>query len=179
MPEAISQLRATALPPGVASTEFRSISERAGRVRLLALQSHVFSRVRHDFAAVMLASTVQSVRTVRKTLALLLLMLAVVGPLRADEKVLEIRVLPVRGRAPTDLIIQAFISPDTRNRSVVFVIDSRELYASSSAALEADRAPRTTQVRFRGVPEGEYQVRVTLVGSDGERAQQVLVVNVF
>ena len=127
----------------------------------------------------MLASTVQSRRTVRKTIVLLMLMLAVAVPLRAGDKVLEIRVLPVRGRAPTDLIVQAFITPDARNRSLIFVIDSAEMYGSSSAALEAERAPRTTQVRFRGVPEGEYQVRVTLVGSNGDRAQEVVFVNVF
>jgi hypothetical protein len=127
----------------------------------------------------MLASTVHCPQTVRNITLLLILSFAVVVPSRAEEKALEIRVLPVRGRAPTDLIVQAFISPDARNRSLVVVIDSPEMYASSSADLEAERAPRTTQVRFRGVPGGEYQVRVTLVGSDGERAQQVLVVNVL
>jgi len=119
-------------------------------------------------------------RTVRKIIMLLLMLtLGAVVPLRADEKILEIRVLPVRGKAPADIIVQAFISPDARNRSLVFVIDSPEMYASSSSDLEAERAPRTTQVRFRGVPGGEYQIRVMLVGSEGERARQVTTVAVF
>lgn len=87
--------------------------------------------------------------------------------------------LPLRGRPPTDLVVQAFIAPDPRNRSVTFVIDSARMYASSTAELEGDRAPRTKEVRFRAVPSGEYEVRVTLVGSDGERAQEFLNVAVF
>ena len=113
-----------------------------------------------------------------KTIVLLVLVFTVALPLRAGEKVLQIRALSVRSRPP-DLIIQAFIPPDARNRSVVFVIDSPQLYASSSAELEAERAPRTTQARFRGVPYGEYHVRVTLVGSDGERAQEITSIAVF
>jgi len=117
---------------------------------------------------------------VRKIIVLLLMLTpAVVVPLRADEKVLQIRVLPVRGKAPADIVVQAFISPDARNRSLIFVIDSPLMYASSSTDLEAERAPRTSQVRFRGVPGGEYEIRVMLVGSEGERARQVATVAVF
>ena len=99
---------------------------------------------------------------------LVMLVLAAAWP-RADDQPLGLRVSPTIGMAPTDIVVRAFIEPDTRNRSVVFSVDSAAFYSSSDAELEGDRAPRTKQVTFRSVPAGAYDVRVTLIGTDGHR----------
>ena len=93
----------------------------------------------------------------------------------ASEGDLDVRIV-LRGRAPGDIIVQAFIDPDVRNRGVQVIVDSQDFYASSTLQLEGARAARTQQVRFRHVPAGQYLIRVTLWGSDGERARHVTTV---
>jgi hypothetical protein len=114
-----------------------------------------------------------NVRTSLAGVLVSLMMFAAVSP--AAEEPLAIRVLPLSGRGPRDIIIQAFIEPDARNRSVEVILDSEGFYASSTLQLDANRAPRTTETRFRRVPAGEYSVQVRLFGSDGERAREVTV----
>jgi hypothetical protein len=91
----------------------------------------------------------------------------------AAGQALAARVMPTVSKAPSDVVIQAFVEPDTRNRSLSFVIDSGAFYTSSVAELEGDRAARVKEVRFRMMPAGSYQVRVTLLGVDGERGHFV------
>ena len=74
------------------------------------------------------------------------------------------------GTAPRDVFVRAYIEPDIRNRSLEFVVDSGNFYASSTVQLDRDRAPRLKEVRFRELPAGRYEIRVTLAGADGERA---------
>ena len=91
----------------------------------------------------------------------------------ASEAALTIRVLISGGVARKDVIIQAFIERDSRNRAVTFVVDSAQFYRSSTSDLEGERAPRTKEARFKDVPSGNYSVVVKLMGSSGERAQSV------
>lgn len=86
----------------------------------------------------------------------------------AERRPLEIRVAPVRSPAPTDLVVQAFIERDSRNRAVTFTVESPAFYGSSTTHLDGAQSPRTVEVRFRKVPRGAYQVRVTLIDADGE-----------
>ncbi len=104
-------------------------------------------------------------------------LLAAAAPSTGGEKVLDVRVAP--GPAPKDLVIQAFIERDPRNRALQFVVDSGDFYGSSTSELEGDRAPRAQEARFRRVPGGEYQVIVRLMSADGERARSVVTVAVF
>ena len=87
----------------------------------------------------------------------------------AGEDALRGRVRPSFGAAPSDVVIQAFIEPNELNRSVTFVVDSGSFYTSSMVELDGERAPRAKEVRFRMLPAGSYQVRLTLTGTDGER----------
>jgi hypothetical protein len=79
------------------------------------------------------------------------------------------RIMPVGCTAPCDILVQAFIEPHASNRSVEFLIDSGAVYSSSTVELDGDRAPRSKEVRFREMPAGDYEIRVTLMGTDGER----------
>jgi hypothetical protein len=92
------------------------------------------------------------------------------SPVQAESG-LVVRVLPIIGRAPTDIVVQAFIDRDARNRTVTFIVDSEEFYGSSTYDLDGERAPRTKEVRFKRLPAGFYLVRVVLSGPDGERAR--------
>jgi hypothetical protein len=98
------------------------------------------------------------------------LIVAISWPAAAGEAV-RARVNPTAGLAPCDIVIQAFIEPHALNRAVSFIVDSGTFYSRSVAELDGDRSPRTKEVRFRMLPAGSYQVRVTLIGSDGERGQ--------
>ncbi len=106
-------------------------------------------------------------------------LLAAAAPSTGGEKVLDVRVVTAPGPAPKDLVIQAFIERDPRNRALQFVVDSGDFYGSSTSELEGDRAPRAQEARFRRVPGGEYQVIVRLMSADGERARSVVTVAVF
>jgi hypothetical protein len=91
----------------------------------------------------------------------------------AGGEALVARVTPMAGFAPSDVTIQAFVERDDRNRMLEFVIESGTLYASSAIELDGDRAPVSNAVRFRTLPAGQYEVRITLIGTGGERGQVV------
>lgn len=97
----------------------------------------------------------------------------------AEERPVVIRVLPVRSPAPTDLVVQAFIERDSRNRAVSFTVDSPAFYGRSTADLDGEQSPRTMQVRFRQVPAGEYQVQVTLTRADGESTRESVLMEIL
>ena len=101
-------------------------------------------------------------------IALCALFVAMECPAGADQ-VISGRVRLGSGTAPADVLIQAFIEPNVENRLVSFVVESEDFYASSSAELDGDRAPRAKEVRFRMLPPGDYEVLVTLFRADGER----------
>ena len=88
----------------------------------------------------------------------------------AEQRPLVIRVLPPGRLAPTDLVVQAFVERNPRNRAVKFTVDSPAFYGSSTKALDGDQAPRALDVRFREVPAGPTLVQVTLIGATGDVA---------
>jgi predicted phage tail protein len=82
---------------------------------------------------------------------------------------LAIKVSPAVSFAPTDLIVQTRVEPDAENRSMEVVAESTDFYRSSTVELEGERAAKTTRFEFRGLPQGEYDVTVTVAGADGRR----------
>ena len=94
--------------------------------------------------------------------------LGLAGP-PAGDQALAARALPISGLG-RDVVIQAFVEPDAQNGSVFFVMDTSNLYSSSVVTLPGEGAPRTNMITFRMVPSGSYDVQVTLVGDEGERA---------
>ena len=92
---------------------------------------------------------------------------------------LAVRASPTSGFAPSDVVVQALIEPDARNRALSFVVESPRFYASSMVELPGERAPRLKDVRFRMLPAGSYEVRVTLLGTEGERGRVVRGVNLW
>ena len=107
------------------------------------------------------------------------LALLATSPLGAGER-LTMRVSPRMATAPATLVVDAVAERDPANRAVQILVDSGEYYRSSVMQLDGDEAPRTTTVRYEGVPGGSYEVRVILFGSDGKpRAETSRQVEVF
>jgi hypothetical protein len=76
-------------------------------------------------------------------------------------------VTPAQAFAPSPLRVRVRIEPDTENRSLTVTADSGDFYRSSEIPLEGDRAPKTIELEFRGVPEGEYDIISVVKDSTG------------
>ena len=71
--------------------------------------------------------------------------------------------------APAEVIVTATVERDAGNRALEVAAESRDFFRSSTIGLEGDQAPRTTQLRLKNLPSGEYDIVVVLHGSHGER----------
>ena len=59
--------------------------------------------------------------------------------------------------------------PDADNRGMEISAESEDFFRSSFVSLEGDKAPSVTELAFKGLPGGDYQVSVALIGSRGVR----------
>ena len=84
---------------------------------------------------------------------------------------IRVRVLPALALGPADVIVETIVEPDARNREVEIMVDSPNYTASSTVALEGDKAPRVRDMRFRQLPAGSYEVSATLVQDNGIRSK--------
>jgi hypothetical protein len=87
-------------------------------------------------------------------------------PLDAGERV-AIRVTPVHAFEPATVTVTAIVERDAQNRAIEIQAESADFYRSSLVPLEGESAPRTTTLEFRGLPSGQYEVRIILLGPDG------------
>jgi hypothetical protein len=94
------------------------------------------------------------------------------APLGASER-LALKVSPAVSFAPANLVVRATIEADSSNRSFEVVAESAEFYRSSEIELDGENAPRTNMFEFRSLPPGTYEVRATLMASDGHRIAHV------
>jgi len=79
----------------------------------------------------------------------------------------SIRVTPEQSFAPANVVIRASVEPDAANRAMEVVADGDLFYRSSTVDLDGDRAPKTMTFEFPGLPPGDYQVTVVLIGAGG------------
>lgn len=93
-------------------------------------------------------------------------MLLAASPLGAGER-LAVRVSPVVCFSPANLIVRTTVETDAGNRTLEISAESDNFYRSSEIQLDGDKAPRVTQVYFRDLPSGSFDVRVDLLGADG------------
>jgi hypothetical protein len=103
--------------------------------------------------------------TLKVTLLGILLLTAIL-PLGAKER-MTLKVSPAVAFAPANLIVRTMIEAAAENRAVEIVAESTEFYRSSEIQLDGEHAPRTTTFEFRSLPPGDYEVKATLLGSDG------------
>jgi hypothetical protein len=77
-------------------------------------------------------------------------------------------VTPAVSFAPGEVRIRIRVEPNVTNRRMTVVAESESFYRSSTIQLEGDQAPLTTQLQFRGLPRGEYDISAALIGTDGK-----------
>ena len=94
------------------------------------------------------------------------LAIASAAPVVATEPV-SLDVTPAVSFAPAEVRVRIRVEPNATNRVMKVVADSDSFYRSSTIQLDGDHAPLTTQLQFRGLPRGEYDVTATVIGSDG------------
>jgi hypothetical protein len=80
---------------------------------------------------------------------------------------MALKVSPAVAFAPANLIVRTMIEADAKNRAVEIVAESTDFYRSSEVQLDGEHAPRTTTFEFRSLPQGVYEVKATLLASDG------------
>jgi hypothetical protein len=90
------------------------------------------------------------------------------APVKAGNK-LALRQSQTVASAPAEVVVTATVERDADNRALEVAAESGDFFRSSLIALEGDQAPRTTQLRFKNLPSGEYVVVVVLHGRHGER----------
>ena len=82
---------------------------------------------------------------------------------------LRIDVVPRFSSAPGAFRVRAIVTREENNRSLEIVADSGDYYRSSTLQLDGAHAATVTEMFFRNLPSGSYQVTVTLVDADGNR----------
>ena len=102
-----------------------------------------------------------------RTLLGLMLMLTALPIAAREASRLDIHVTPAVAMAPANLRVRATIEANRSNRAIEIIAESDDFYRSSEIPLDGDRAPRTTQLEFRGLPGGIYAVRAVLKGANG------------
>jgi len=94
------------------------------------------------------------------------LLLGLTLPTHAQERV-SLLVSPAVAFAPASLFVRATVVVNAENRSLDIIAESADFYRSSEISLDGDHAPRITQLLFKSVPRGSYEVRAVLRGVSG------------
>ena len=108
----------------------------------------------------------------QRALISILAVFAMTGAARPDVSgnvPLAMTITPHLSFAPADLRVRLEVTPNARNRLLLVVAESDGFYRSSEMPLDADDAPRSFTIQFRGLPPGEYSVSSEVKDADGER----------
>jgi hypothetical protein len=96
-------------------------------------------------------------------------LLIVAGTPAIANESLSLTVSPRRAFAPASVNVRVRIAPDADNRAIAISASSAQYFRSSEMPLEGDRAPRTIELQFRDIPDGNYEVFATLLKGGGRR----------
>lgn len=69
--------------------------------------------------------------------------------------------------APADIRLRVTVEPHAQNRHLLVEADGPAFYRSSYEALTGE-SPRTRWVNWRAAPEGEYDIRATVIDVRGK-----------
>jgi hypothetical protein len=112
-------------------------------------------------------------------MVLLCACVSVAGTPLAGNQAVTIRVSPVMVRQPASIRITATLEPDERNRTLAISAESAGYATAHQIQLEGINAPRVVETEFRDIPQGDYDVTATVIGTDGRRATASRVVVVM
>jgi hypothetical protein len=80
-----------------------------------------------------------------------------------------------RGNAQLKILVER----NDRNRLLQWEVDGPNYYRSSSTGLEGSSAPRSWLFFVKDLPEGEYDIRVTVTRNDESEAMAVSSIKVL
>ena len=92
------------------------------------------------------------------------------GTSLAGGQAVAIRVSPAMARQPASIRIIATVEPDPRNRTLAISVESARYATASQMQLEGANAQRVFETEFRDIPQGDYDVIATVIGTGGRRA---------
>jgi hypothetical protein len=78
-----------------------------------------------------------------------------------------VTVSPTVAHEPARITIFVSVEPDADNRALDVITESEDFFRRSYRQLEGDRSARTTTFEYNGIPAGDYEIRVVLIGVDG------------
>jgi hypothetical protein len=87
-----------------------------------------------------------------------------------SKEAVSIKVTPAVARAPASVRIEAMVEADDENRELQVVAESESFSRASRISLDGSRSPRLNEFIFRDLPDGDYEIRVTVIGASGPRA---------
>lgn len=94
-------------------------------------------------------------------------------------QVVTIRVSPAMARQPASIKIIATVEPDSRNRTLEISAESAGYATARQMQLEGANAQRVFETELRDIPQGDYDVVATVIGTAGRRATASRVVVVM
>jgi len=110
--------------------------------------------------------------------ALLGACISAAGTPLAGGQAITVRVSPVMMRQPASIRITATVEPDERNRTLAISAESVGYATAHQIQLEGINAPRVLETEFRDIPQGNYDVTATVVGTGRRRvtASRIVIV---
>jgi methionine-rich copper-binding protein CopC len=96
------------------------------------------------------------------------LLLVVSTSATAGRGIANIRVTPAMSLEPANVVLEVAVQRHADNRLLMVTVDSGEFYWSSERQLEGQDAPYLSVFMCKELPAGEYEVQVSIIGSDGK-----------
>jgi hypothetical protein len=78
-----------------------------------------------------------------------------------------VSVSPSVAQEPAQITVRVTVEPNPDNRALEVTTESTDFFRKSHRQLDGDRASRTSLFEYRGLPAGDYDVRVVVIDEEG------------
>jgi hypothetical protein len=79
----------------------------------------------------------------------------------------SVSVSPSVAQEPAQITVRVTVEPNPDNRALEVIAESTDFFRKSHRQLDGDRASRISFFEYRGLPAGDYDVRVQLIDQEG------------
>ena len=79
----------------------------------------------------------------------------------------SVSVSPTVAHEPARITIRVSVEPDSDNRALDVITESKNFFRRSYRQLEGERSARSSVFEYDGLPAGDYEIRVVLIAMDG------------
>lgn len=85
----------------------------------------------------------------------------------ATADAVSVSVSPPVAYEPAQIIVRVTVEPNPDNRALEVITESMDFFRKSHRQLDGDQASRTSLFEYRGLPAGDYNVRVVVTDQEG------------